>query len=75
MVSIGERIVVVETKLNELDNNIIKLDKKIDNFQEKFDNFTSALDNKYASKLTEKIVYGLVGLILTAFITKMLSLW
>lgn len=41
-----------------------------DRVMNKFD----SLDDKFASKLTEKIVYGLVGLILVAVITALVAL-
>lgn len=56
-----ERIAIMETDLKYI--------------REKLDNFIECADKRYASKLTEKIVYGLVGMILIAFVTKMLNIW
>ena len=61
MVTMVERMAKVETKL--------------DSISEKLDKFIEGADKKYANKLTERIVYGLVTLILVAFVTKLLSLW
>lgn len=44
-----------------------------DGFKEVMDRFDS-LDEKYASKLTEKIVYALVGIVLTAVIGALVTL-
>ncbi len=57
----GERLARVETKLDDIEK---KLDKFID-----------SADNKFASKLTERIVYSLVALVMVAFITKILKYW
>ena len=56
-----ERMARVETKLDSIES---KLDKFIDN-----------ADKKYASKLTESIVYALCGAVLLAFITKIVHMW
>ena len=40
--------------------------------RELIENFIENADKKFASKLTEKIVYGMVGLILTAVIGSIL---
>ena len=44
-----------------------------DGFKEVMDRFDS-LDEMYASKLTEKIVYGLVGIILTTVVGALIAL-
>ena len=43
-------------------------------FETKFDDFVKTLDCRYASKLTEKIVYGLCGTILLAVISAVIYL-
>jgi len=64
----GERMARLEQKMEDMDGKVeeIRTDLKA---------FISCADHKFATKLTEKIVYGLVGLILIAFVTKLLSLW
>jgi uncharacterized Rmd1/YagE family protein len=57
----SERLAVLETDVKYI--------------KEKLDEFVECADKKYASKLTEKIVYTLCGAILLAFITKVLNLW
>lgn len=37
--------------------------------------FIGSAEGKFASKLTEKIVYGLCAVVLVAFITKLCSMW
>lgn len=44
-----------------------------DGFKEVMDRFDS-LDEKYASKLTEKIVYALVGIVLTSVFGALITL-
>ena len=61
MVNMGERVIVIE--------NDIKYIRK------KLDKFVDSADKKFASKLTERIVYGTVTLILIAFVTKLTGLW
>lgn len=56
--NLGERMARVETKLEVI--------------EKKLDEFIECADKKYASKLTEKVVYGLVGMIVTAFIVLLL---
>lgn len=54
---------------------IAKLETDVSYIKKALDDFIECADKKYASKLTEKIVYGLVGLILIAFMTKVTGLW
>jgi len=54
---------------------IAKLETDVDYIKKRLDNFIECADRKYASKLTEKIVYGLVALILIAFMTKITGVW
>lgn len=64
----GERLARLETKVDNIDNSITKLDKRMSEF-------ISSAEQRFASKLTEKIVYGLCALILVAFITKLTGAW
>jgi hypothetical protein len=57
----GERLMRVETKLEDIN---IKLDKFID-----------SAESRFASKLTERVVYGMVTLILVAVTSKLLNYW
>lgn len=41
---------------------------------EKLDNFIESSPKKFASKLTERIMYGMVGIILTVVLTALLYL-
>ena len=50
----------------DLANNPTKDEVKLA-FKEGLEEFTKTCDQKYASKATEKIVYGFVGMILSAF--------
>lgn len=58
----GERLMKIET-------DITYLKKGQDELKETMENFIDSADKKYATKLTEKIVYGICFLILTAFVT------
>ena len=68
MTTVNERMAKLETKVEGMGSDIteIKADLK---------EFIKCADKKYASKLTEKVVYGLVGMVLIAFITKLLQVW
>lgn len=54
---------------------LMKVEIDVKYIKEKLDNFIACADKKYASKLTEKIVYAMCGAILLGFLTKMLGLW
>jgi len=58
--SMGERMAKVETKLDIIDK--------------KLTDFINTVDQKYASKLTEKIVYALCGVVLLGFLGVVLKL-
>lgn len=51
------------------------LENDVKYIKEKLDEFIECADKRYASKLTEKIVYAMCGVILLAFVTKVLNLW
>jgi len=68
MVTMAERMTKVETNMKNMGEDIteIKADLK---------EFILCADKKYASKLTEKVVYGLVGMVLIAVVTKLMQVW
>lgn len=63
-----ERLAVVEEQIKNQGEKIDAIDQKITDF-------IRSADRKYASKTTEKIVYGLVGTILMAFVWALLRLF
>ena len=63
----GERLMRLET---QMDNT----NEKLDELNKTMKDFIDCADNKYASKLTEKVVYGMVGLFLTATILAIINL-
>lgn len=74
----GERLTALEQALCNVETQVEKIDKKID---EKFEElggqlsvFIQSADLKYASKLTERIVYALVGLTLVAVFGALVAL-
>lgn len=74
----GERLAALEQSVCNVESQVEKLDHKVD---ERFDTlgeqlaaFIKSADEKYASKLTERIVYGLVGLVLAAVVTALIAL-
>jgi len=67
--NIGERIMKLETQLkSHCESN----EQHFAIIEKKLDDFIESADMRFASKLTEKIVYGLVGIILAAFATLIL---
>lgn len=46
----------------------------IDRVEQKLDQFIAAADGKYASKLVERVVYGMVALTLSAALAAVLAL-
>jgi len=74
----GERLAALEQSVCNVESQVEKLDHKVD---ERFDTlgeqlatFIKSADEKYASKLTERIVYGLVSLVLMAVVTALIAL-
>ena len=74
----GERLAALEQSVCNVESQVEKLDAKVD---ERFDTlgeqlaiFIKSADEKYASKLTERIVYGLVSLVLMAVVTALIAL-
>ncbi|HEY9704674.1 MAG TPA: hypothetical protein V6C58_19690 [Allocoleopsis sp.] len=63
----GERLAKIETSLEYLK-------EKLESQEKLLKEFTESADNKYASKRTEQLVYGLVGLVLIAFISAIIKL-
>lgn len=63
---ISERLIKVET-------DITYIKEKMDEHGNKLDKFIASADRRYASKLTETVVYSLIGLICIAVLTALLS--
>jgi len=61
----------VESQVEKLDH---KVDERFDTLGEQLATFIKSADEKYASKLTERIVYGLVSLVLMAVVTALIAL-
>lgn len=60
MTTAGERLTKIETSLDYLKEQQEKQGKMLSDF-------ITAADKKYANKTVEKIVYGMVSLIIVAF--------
>lgn len=80
----NERLAVLEEKVSTLKTDVASIDTKVSDISSKIDDKFAKLeksledkfsvnDTKYASKLTEKIVYGLVGFIVLTVIAALLS--
>ena len=59
--NIGERMAIVETEIKNVKSDTQEI-------KETLNNFIKSADRKYANKLTEKIVYGMVSVIILAFL-------
>lgn len=74
----GERLAALEISMCNVESSVDRLDRKIDSrFDElaaKLDGFIEGADQRYASKLTEKIVNGAAGLILVAVLGALVAL-
>jgi tetrahydromethanopterin S-methyltransferase subunit G len=57
------------------DERMARVETKLYDIEKKLDKFIDSAEDKFASKITEKIVYGLVTLVLVAVTTKLLKLW
>lgn len=74
----GERLAALEQSVCNVESQVEKLDHKVD---ERFDTlgeqlaaFIKSADEKYASKLTETIVYGFVSLVLVSIAAALIAL-
>ena len=65
----GERIMKLETQMQE---HCKSNEEHFINIENKLDGFIKSADSKFASKITEKVVYGLIGMIITAFVILLL---
>jgi hypothetical protein len=63
---------MTQTENKNLGERMARVETKLDVIEKKLDEFIECADKKYASKLTEKVVYGLVGMIVTAFVVLLL---
>jgi uncharacterized Rmd1/YagE family protein len=72
------KIVRLETQMAEANRKIEKVGDQVTaldaKFDVKFNELLDGLDKRYASKLAERIVYGLIALIVVAVITALLAL-
>lgn len=64
----GERLAKIETTLDYLKEQQIQNAKEHTEIKTILKEFTTSADSKYASKLTERLVYGMAALMLTAII-------
>lgn len=70
----SERLAVVETKIDSVEDTLTQTNEKIDLANEKIDGLIERLDEKYASKWVEKVMAGLIGLVLTSVVGALLAL-
>jgi len=71
---VSKHICSKEAEIAIMGQQIKNIDEKTDRIEKKLDKFIECADSKYANKLTERIVYGLVGLILIAVIGTIIKL-
>lgn len=70
----GEKIVRLDTQMAETNRKIDKVGEQVTRLDQKFDTLIEGLDKRYASKLSERIIYALVGMIVVAVIVALLAL-
>ncbi len=83
----GERLVKLETEMGQVRVDLGRVEGKVDHLAEttatKTDmqaltdaltKFTTACDQKYASKNVERLVYGMVAIVLSAFVAALLKI-
>lgn len=67
-----EKIILLENNYQHMTKQINSLELAVKEgfaeLKEEFRSMREESDKKYASKLVEKIVYGLVGIVLTTFV-------
>lgn len=61
-------------RLSALEERTSAMCDSIDRVETKLDQFIAAADGKYASKLVERVVYGMVALTLSAALAAILAL-
>lgn len=62
-----ERLAILETKLDSVRDDITEL-------KDALNAFVKSADKRYASKMTETLVYGLVGAVLVAVLGAIMGL-
>ena len=65
----------IEVKMAKMETDIQYIKGEVSEVKESLNKFIECADKRYASKLTEQIMYGLCGVILLAVITKLLNVW
>jgi len=72
--TMGERLAKLETKVEYIAKGMDTITQMLEERVQREDERFSNLDKKYASKLVEKIVYSMVGIILTTTIFALIKL-
>jgi len=67
-IKMANDLTVLKVNMQELRTDVKYITESLDELKVEFKGFSEKCDNKYASKVTEKIVYGLVGGILIYFL-------
>ena len=62
----SNEITNIKIDMAKLQKDVSYTKEKVENIEETLKAFIKSADHKYASKLTEKIVYGICGVILLA---------
>ena len=70
----SKRIIQTEIHMTEIKVNIKYTKEKVDKIEKKLEEFIDCADRKYASKLVEKIVYTIVGLIAVTVMLALINL-
>lgn len=68
------RMAKLETDVAVIKNDGQHTRERIDSIETKIDAFISSADAKYADKTVERIVYGMVAIILTAVVGSIIAL-
>ncbi len=74
----GERLAALEQCMVSIEKSVEdlehKMDSRFDALSDDIKAFVKASDERYAAKQVEKLVYGVVGIVLTAIVYGLLDL-
>lgn len=70
----GERLTALETCVTNVEKQVEHLGDSIGELRKDIKDFIESADSKYANKLVEKIVYGLVALVLSSVFVALIAL-
>lgn len=64
---------MTQKETTQLSERVAVIETKLDSIEKKMDDFIESADKKYASKNVEKVVYGMIGIVLASVLYYLLE--